>query len=71
MNRSITRTALLGLSLTSASQVREKGKVAAADGLRSGQAGTVSVTLKPGTYQLFCNIPGHYKGGMHNVITVK
>ena len=27
--------------------------------------------LKPGTYQLFCNVPGHYNHGMHTIVTVK
>jgi hypothetical protein len=37
-------------------------------GLEPGRAGsvrTLTVNLKPGTYQLFCNMNGHYRGGMH------
>lgn len=53
-----------------AGQVREKGKVGAVEGLRSGKRGTVTVNLDPGTYQLFCNIPGHYAAGMRTILKV-
>jgi len=35
--------------------------------------GTVSVkaTLKPGTYQFFCTVPGHRQAGMQGTLTVK
>ena len=36
-----------------------------------GKSGTLTVTLAPGQYMLFCNIPGHYKNGMWSVLTVK
>jgi uncharacterized cupredoxin-like copper-binding protein len=26
--------------------------------------------LKPGTYELMCNVKGHYEAGMHTVLTV-
>jgi uncharacterized cupredoxin-like copper-binding protein len=32
---------------------------------------TLDVHLKPGTYYLFCNMSGHYLGGMHREIEVK
>jgi uncharacterized cupredoxin-like copper-binding protein len=56
---------------TSAAQVREKGKIAAVEGLKAGTRRTISVTLTRGTYQLFCNIPGHYAAGMRASITVQ
>lgn len=31
---------------------------------------TFSVTLKPGSYVLICNFPGHYAGGMQLPFTV-
>jgi uncharacterized cupredoxin-like copper-binding protein len=31
----------------------------------AGSVRTLTVDLKPGTYQLFCNMNGHYRGGMH------
>jgi len=30
----------------------------------------LSLTLAPGNYVFFCNIPGHYAGGMHGTFTV-
>jgi uncharacterized cupredoxin-like copper-binding protein len=41
--------------------------------LEPGQADAVRelrVHLTPGTYELFCNMAGHYMGGMHAVLTV-
>jgi len=37
------------------------GEVAELD---PGGSGKLSITLKPGTYILYCNIPGHYMAGM-------
>ena len=33
--------------------------------LMGGQKGTVSVNLKPGSYELVCIMPGHYQAGQH------
>ena len=35
-----------------------------------GLTKTFKVTLAPGKYQLVCNIPNHYKNGMHIAFTV-
>jgi uncharacterized cupredoxin-like copper-binding protein len=35
-----------------------------------GNAGTLTLDLKPGKYVLFCNVPGHYTAGMWTVLTV-
>jgi len=35
-----------------------------------GAAGALTVTLTPGAYLLYCNIPGHYQSGMWTVVTV-
>lgn len=43
------------------------GEVAA---LESGQSGALTLTLKPGTYILYCNIPGHYMARMWTLLTV-
>jgi uncharacterized cupredoxin-like copper-binding protein len=32
--------------------------------LKPGAAGAITVSLKPGSYVLICNQPGHYKAGM-------
>ena len=31
---------------------------------------TLTLNLKPGKYQLFCNVPGHYAAGQHIPFTV-
>jgi uncharacterized cupredoxin-like copper-binding protein len=36
----------------------------------SGATRDLTVNLKPGRYLLFCNMAGHYMGGMHTVVVV-
>jgi uncharacterized cupredoxin-like copper-binding protein len=38
--------------------------------LNAGQSKTLSVDLKPGTYDLFCSVPGHKEAGMDVKLTV-
>jgi uncharacterized cupredoxin-like copper-binding protein len=38
--------------------------------LEPGQSGALTVTLKPGMYAVFCNIPNHYMAGMWTLLTV-
>jgi uncharacterized cupredoxin-like copper-binding protein len=38
--------------------------------VKPGKAATVAVTLKPGTYTLWCPVPGHAAKGMRTSITV-
>jgi uncharacterized cupredoxin-like copper-binding protein len=35
-----------------------------------GQSGQMTVSLKPGRYMLFCNVPGHYAQGQRAMFTV-
>ncbi|MHB1089564.1 MAG: plastocyanin/azurin family copper-binding protein [Ilumatobacteraceae bacterium] len=35
-----------------------------------GTTETLTLTLDPGTYQLVCNLPGHYSAGMFTTLTV-
>ena len=37
---------------------------------KPGTTGTLKVKLEPGTYELLCNIAGHYKNGMHAPLEV-
>jgi uncharacterized cupredoxin-like copper-binding protein len=39
--------------------------------LEPGKTGSLTLTLAPGKYVMFCNIPGHYAMGMWTMITVK
>jgi len=43
------------------------GEISDLDPLASG---ALTLTLKPGTYILFCNLPGHYMAGMWTLVTV-
>jgi plastocyanin len=50
-----------------------KGSGVSANGPVVGQGGTskVTATLKPGTYEFYCSVPGHEAGGMKGTLTVK
>jgi uncharacterized cupredoxin-like copper-binding protein len=38
--------------------------------LKPGASGKMTLNLKPGSYLLICNQPGHYKGGMTTALSV-
>jgi len=38
--------------------------------LKPGLTGALTLDLKPGTYVLYCNVPGHYASGMWTLLTV-
>ncbi|MFE7235880.1 sulfocyanin-like copper-binding protein [Streptomyces sp. NPDC002405] len=42
----------------------------AGDGITSGAAGWTTLALRPGRYELVCNIPGHYAAGMYDELDV-
>jgi len=48
-------------------RVHHLGEVA---DLKPGRSGTMTLNLKPGSYLLICNQPGHYKAGMSTSFTV-
>ena len=37
----------------------------------NGGVSTVTLTLKPGTYQFYCSVDGHAAAGMRGPLTVK
>ncbi len=38
--------------------------------IEPGAVGTLTLDMVPGKYVLFCNLPGHYLGGMWVILTV-
>lgn len=40
------------------------------DAIQPGQSKQVTVDLKPGTFNVVCNIPGHAEAGMKTTLTV-
>lgn len=38
--------------------------------VEAGATGTATIDLEAGKYVMFCNLPGHYKGGMYGSVTV-
>jgi uncharacterized cupredoxin-like copper-binding protein len=48
----------------------EKSEVGALEPDRPGGTRDLSVHLPPGRYVLFCNMTGHYMGGMHTTLVV-
>lgn len=49
-------------------RAHSKGEVS---DLKPGAHGSVTLSLKPGTYLLVCNEPGHYKSGMYTNLVVE
>jgi uncharacterized cupredoxin-like copper-binding protein len=49
------------------SRIRHLGEIA---DLKPGGGGKLTLNLRPGTYLLICNQPGHYKAGMSATLTV-
>jgi len=54
----------------SGGKASEKGTVGEVE-LGKGKSKNLTLNLKKGHYALICNMPGHYKGGMHVDFTVK
>ena len=48
-------------------KIMDLGEVSELD---PGATGALRINLQPGSYLLFCNIPGHFKAGMWTVLTV-
>ena len=40
------------------------------EGITSGSVGWVTLTLRPGRYELICNLRNHYANGMHQSLVV-
>jgi uncharacterized cupredoxin-like copper-binding protein len=49
----------------------KEGDLGEVSELDPGKSGALRLDLKPGTYILYCNVPGHYVAGMWTTFTVK
>jgi uncharacterized cupredoxin-like copper-binding protein len=47
------------------------GALAKTEDIAPGASATLEADLKPGTYELYCHIPGHYGAGQKVTITVR
>jgi plastocyanin len=53
-------------------KLRQNGKeVGGTDLVDGGKSASLKVTVKPGTYEMFCSVPGHEDGGMKGTFVVK
>jgi uncharacterized cupredoxin-like copper-binding protein len=59
------------VTMESSGKASEAGSVGEVPELQPGKSGKVTLDMKAGTYQLFCNVPGHYAAGQHTTVTVK
>jgi len=67
------RSSVLPLRRDGSTVSEEKLEPVTAGALEPGQPGsrrTLRLHLAPGTYELFCNMSGHYLGGMHAKLVV-
>jgi len=68
----ITMKNMASIGHNIALQTGTSGPVLAAGPIVSGGGSdTLHVTLKPGTYTFFCQVPGHRAAGMYGTLTVK
>jgi uncharacterized cupredoxin-like copper-binding protein len=58
-----------GLTVDEDSQLLHR--IDAGDDIRLGETRDITVRLKPGHYILWCNLEGHYLGGMHFSLNVE
>jgi uncharacterized cupredoxin-like copper-binding protein len=66
----ILRTAKGAGKLGGGARVGETGHVGEIGDLPVGATKSVTLDLKPGHYSIVCNLPSHYKMGMHADLTV-
>ena len=53
-----------------ATRASERNSVGEVSELQPGTSGKTKISLKPGKYVLFCNVPGHFAAGQHVAFTV-
>ena len=53
-----------------AARASERSSVGEVAELQPGTSGSTRISLKPGKYILFCNVPGHFAAGQKAAFTV-
>jgi uncharacterized cupredoxin-like copper-binding protein len=48
----------------------EDAAIGMIEDMEPGMSGRITLKLAAGTYNLFCNVPGHYAAGQHTRFTV-
>ena len=48
----------------------EDASIGMIEDMKPGTSGRMTLQLKPGTYELFCNVTEHYAAGQHTTFTV-
>ena len=66
----ILKTGKPAAKLGKSTRIPETGHVGETGDLAPGATKSVTVNLKPGHYSVVCNLPSHYKMGMHADLTV-
>jgi uncharacterized cupredoxin-like copper-binding protein len=66
----VLRTGKAADALGSGTRISESDSAGEAGGIAPGATKTVTLKLTPGHYSLVCNLPAHYKSGMHTDLTV-
>lgn len=56
---------------TASSELVHERVLTSLHGLTPGKRDEVTLRLKPGTYVLFCNLPGHFAMGQKRILTVR
>ena len=67
----ISMTNMSGEPHNLAIQKGTNGSVLGATPQESSGTATLALTLKPGTYTFFCQVPGHRASGMYGTLTVR
>ena len=66
----ILKTGKPAANLGSGARVSESGHVGEIGDMAPGATKSVTLNLKPGHYSVICNLPSHYRMGMHADLTV-
>jgi uncharacterized cupredoxin-like copper-binding protein len=67
----VLRTDRRAADLGKGKEAAEPGNVGEIEDIEPGHVLSKTIRLQPGHYALICNLPGHYKAGMHTDFQVR